>query len=207
LVNEIPFCDFGEVIDPPSEDVTAHVIEALAALGEGQSEAVRRGLRYLKREQRQDGSWFGRWGVNYIYGTGGVLPALHAAGVDMSRPHVRRAARWLAGRQNEDGGWGETCGSYDNAAEAGGGPSTASQTAWGLLGLLSVDGTAGGGLAAESVALGVRYLVESQEEDGQWREPQFTGTGFPGDFYIKYHLYRNYFPLMALGRYAGATKD
>ena len=205
LVNEIPFCDFGEVIDPPSADVTAHVIEALAVLGDGRSEAVRRGLRYLRREQRPDGSWFGRWGVNHIYGTGGVAPALNAAGVDMRRPHVRRAARWLAGHQNEDGGWGETCGSYDNAAEAGRGPSTASQTAWGLMGLLSVDRTAGDGLAAECVARGVRYLVESQEEGGQWHEPQFTGTGFPGDFYIKYHLYRNYFPLMALGRYASAA--
>ncbi|HET8944377.1 MAG TPA: squalene--hopene cyclase [Dehalococcoidia bacterium] len=207
LVNEIPFCDFGEVIDPPSADVTAHVIEALAELGGARSEAVRRGLRYLRREQRPDGSWFGRWGVNYTYGTGGVLPALHANGVDMSRPHVRRAASWLAGRQNEDGGWGETCGSYDDAAEAGRGPSTASQTAWGLMGLLSVDRTAGDGLVAETVARGVRYLVESQEEDGQWNEPHFTGTGFPGDFYIRYHLYRNYFPLMALGRYTRAARD
>jgi squalene-hopene/tetraprenyl-beta-curcumene cyclase len=204
LVNEIPFCDFGEVIDPPSADVTAHVIEALAALGGGRSGAVRRGLRYLRREQRPEGSWFGRWGVNYVYGTGGVLPAMHAAGVDLSLPHARRAVRWLAGRQNEDGGWGETCGSYDNAAEAGRGPSTASQTAWGLMGLLCSNGMAGDRPATESIARSVRYLVESQEEDGQWREPQFTGTGFPGDFYIKYHLYRNYFPLMALGRYAGA---
>jgi squalene-hopene/tetraprenyl-beta-curcumene cyclase len=200
LVNEIPFCDFGEVIDPPSEDVTAHVIEALCLLGEGRSETVRRGLRYLRRAQRADGSWFGRWGVNHVYGTGGALPALQAAGVRMSQPHVRRAVYWLAGHQNEDGGWGETCGSYADAAQIGRGLSTASQTAWGLLGLLSAD-SAGDHAAAEAVERGVRYLVESQEEDGQWEEPQFTGTGFPGDFYIKYHLYRNYFPLMALGRY------
>ncbi len=201
LVNEIPFCDFGEVIDPPSEDVTAHVVEALALLGERQSEAVRRGLRYLRREQRSDGSWFGRWGVNHVYGTGGVLTAFHAAGGDMSRPRVKRAARWLAERQNEDGGWGEACGSYADATAIGRGSSTASQTAWGLMGLLAADGHSGDGLGVDAVERGVRYLVGSQEEDGQWAEPQFTGTGFPGDFYIKYHLYRNYFPLMALGRF------
>jgi squalene-hopene/tetraprenyl-beta-curcumene cyclase len=203
LVNEIPFCDFGEVIDPPSEDVTAHVIEALAVVGDRRSEAVRRGLRFLRREQREDGSWFGRWGVNHVYGTGGVLPALHAAGVDLSRPYVRRAVRWLTERQNEDGGWGEMCDSY--AADAAGrGPSTASQTGWGIMGLVSVDGRGGDGLVTDAIARGVRFLAETQEEDGQWEEPQFTGTGFPGDFYIKYHLYRNYFPLMALGRYRAA---
>ncbi len=201
LVNEIPFCDFGEVIDPPSEDVTSHVVEALALLGERGSDAVRRGLKYLRREQRPDGSWYGRWGVNHVYGTGGVLPALYAAGVDMSRPRVKRAARWLAERQNEDGGWGETCGSYADATAIGRGASTASQTAWGLMGLLATNGYRGDGLAVDAIERGVRYLVESQEEDGQWMEPQFTGTGFPGDFYIKYHLYRNYFPLMALGRF------
>jgi len=205
LVNEIPFCDFGEVIDPPSEDVTAHVIEALALLGEGRSEAVRRGVRYLRGEQRADGSWFGRWGVNHVYGTGGVLPALQAAGVDMSRPYVRRAARWLTDHQNGDGGWGETCESYVDPGAIGRGPSTASQTAWGLMGLLSADGRAEDGREAEAIARGVRYLVETQEEDGQWEEPYFTGTGFPGDFYIKYHLYRNYWPLMALGRYRKAV--
>jgi squalene-hopene/tetraprenyl-beta-curcumene cyclase len=202
LVNEIPFCDFGEVIDPPSEDVTAHVVEALALLGDGGSDAVKRGLRYLRREQRADGSWFGRWGVNHVYGTGGVLPALRTAGVNMSRPYAQRAARWLTDRQNEDGGWGETCGSYADAGEIGRGPSTASQTAWGLMGLLAADGHGADGLARDAIERGMRYLVEAQEEDGQWEEPQFTGTGFPGDFYIKYHLYRNYFPLMALGRFA-----
>ncbi len=201
MVNEIPFCDFGEVIDPPTADVTAHVLEALALLGEGRSDAVRCGIRYLRKEQRPDGSWFGRWGVNHIYGTGGVLPAMRAAGLDMSRPRIRRAVRWLVERQNVDGGWGESCASYDDASQAGRGPSTASQTAWGLLALLSAGGTAGDALDAGTVARGVRYLVEAQEEDGQWEEPYFTGTGFPGDFYIKYHLYRNYFPLMALGRY------
>lgn len=194
LTNEIPFCDFGEVIDPPSEDVTAHVVEALALLGEGGSPAVRRGLNYLRREQRPDGSWFGRWGVNYVYGTGGVLPAFHAAGIDMSKGRFRRAAGWLRAHQNPDGGWGETCASYDDPGLAGVGESTASQTAWALMGLLAADGS------GPAVERGIRYLVERQEEDGQWEEPQFTGTGFPGDFYIKYHLYRNYWPLAALGR-------
>ena len=198
LTNEIPFCDFGEVIDPPSEDVTAHVIEALAALGDRDSDAMRRGLRYLRREQRPDGSWFGRWGVNYVYGTGGVLPAFRSARRDMSKGRLRRAAAWLRDRQNADGGWGETCASYDDPALAGRGQSTASQTAWGLIGLLAADAP------NEGIAGGVRWLVERQEEDGQWQEPQFTGTGFPGDFYIKYHLYRNYWPLTALGRYREA---
>jgi squalene-hopene/tetraprenyl-beta-curcumene cyclase len=194
-VNEIPFCDFGEVIDPPSEDVTAHVVEALSLLGRRESSAVRRGIEYLKREQRRDGSWFGRWGVNHVYGTGGVLPALHVAGEDMSHGYARRAARWLAERQNAEGGWGESCASYVDREATGRGKSTASQTAWGLMGLLAARGE------PEAVERGVRYLVERQEEDGQWEEREFTGTGFPGDFYIKYHLYRNYFPLMALGRY------
>jgi squalene-hopene/tetraprenyl-beta-curcumene cyclase len=197
VVNEIPFCDFGEVIDPPSEDVTAHVIEALSVIGDANSPAVRRGVRYLRDEQRPDGSWFGRWGVNHVYGTGAVLPALREAGEDLSRPYVRRAVRWLLEHQNEDGGWGESCASYDDPSAIGRGPSTASQTAWAMMGLLAAGGKEG----AEAVERGVGYLLEAQEEDGQWLEDEFTGTGFPGDFYIKYHLYRNYFPLMALGRY------
>ena len=206
LVNQIPFCDFGEVIDPPSADVTAHVVEALSVLGRADSKAVRRGLKYLRREQFSDGSWFGRWGVNYIYGTGGVLPAFRAAGRDMSRGRFRRAGAWMTDHQNADGGWGETCQSYVDASLAGRGESAASQTAWGLLGLLAMDGADGNG-AAGAIERGVRWLVERQEEDGQWEEPQFTGTGFPGDFYIKYHLYRNYWPLTALGRYASLAAD
>jgi squalene-hopene/tetraprenyl-beta-curcumene cyclase len=203
VVNEIPFCDFGEVMDPPSEDVTAHAIEALSLLGEKDSTGS--ALRYLRGEQRADGSWFGRWGVNHIYGTGAVLPALAAAGEDMERAYVRRAVRWLLARQNEDGGWGESCASYDDPSTAGRGPSTASQTAWALLGLLAVGGSSPDGAVEGAVDRGAAYLVETQEEDGQWLEEEFTGTGFPGDFYIKYHLYRNYFPLMALGRYREVT--
>jgi squalene-hopene/tetraprenyl-beta-curcumene cyclase len=198
LVNEIPFCDFGEVIDPPSEDVTAHVIEALCLLGEADSPSVQRGLNYLRRTQRPDGSWFGRWGVNYVYGTGGVLPAFESAGRNMSASRFTRAAAWLRSHQNADGGWGESCRSYEDPALSGAGESTASQTAWGMLGLLAVNSPSSADSPAGTAA---RWLVERQEEDGQWLEPQFTGTGFPGDFYIKYHLYRNYWPLMALGRF------
>lgn len=201
LVNQIPFCDFGEVIDPPSEDVTAHVIEALSLLGDANSREVRGGLNYLRREQRPDGSWFGRWAVNYVYGTGGALSAFRAACRDMSKRRFQRAAAWLSAHQSNDGGWGETPASYDDPSLAGTGESTASQTAWGLLGLLSLDG-AGDDRSSNAIHAGVRWLVDQQEEDGQWNEPQFTGTGFPGDFYIKYHLYRNYWPLSALGRYA-----
>jgi len=175
-------------------------VEALALLGDGDSEAVRRALDYLRREQRPDGSWWGRWGVNHIYGTGSVLPALRAVGEEMTRPYVRRAVRWLIDRQNEDGGWGEGCESYEDPRLAGRGPSTASQTAWALLALLAAE-PGGDDLQARAVERGVSFLVERQEEDGQWDEPYFTGTGFPGDFYINYHLYRNYWPLMALGRY------
>ncbi|HEV8574647.1 MAG TPA: prenyltransferase/squalene oxidase repeat-containing protein, partial [Dehalococcoidia bacterium] len=201
IVNEIPFCDFGEVIDPPSEDVTAHAVEALSMLGKRESAAVRSALRYLRDEQRIDGSWFGRWGVNHIYGTGSVLPALAAAGEDMSQPYVRRAVNWLLARQNDDGGWGESCASYVDPSSIGRGPSTASQTAWALLGLLATDGASRDEMV-DAVEGGAAYLIGTQEEDGQWQEPKFTGTGFPGDFYIKYHLYRNYWPLLALGRYA-----
>lgn len=207
VVNEIPFCDFGEVIDLPSEDVTAHVVEALSTLGLGDSHAVRRALRYLRERQRPDGSWFGRWGVNHLYGTGGVLPALRANGEEMSRPYVGRAVRWLIEHQNEDGGWGESCASYVDAASIGWGPSTASQTAWALLALLAAGGASPDGVVGDAVQRGAGYLIETQEEDGQWLEEEFTGTGFPGDFYIKYHLYRNYWPLMALGRYRGVLRS
>ncbi len=201
LLSEIPFCDFGEVIDPPSEDVTAHVIEALAHLGDGDSSAVRRGLRYLRRRHRPDGAWFGRWGVNYLAGTGAVLPAFGAAGCDMSKGRFQRAAGWLIGKQNADGGWGEDPRSYDDEEWAARGDTTPTQTAWGMSGLLAVDGD---GAIADSLGRGAQWLIERQEEDGQWLEPQFTGTGFPGDFYLRYDLYRNYWPLQALGRYRDA---
>jgi squalene-hopene/tetraprenyl-beta-curcumene cyclase len=204
LVTKLPFCDFGAVIDPPSADVTAHIVEAFAAEGLASETACRRGVIWLLKNQEADGSWFGRWGANYIYGTGAVVPALIAAGVRPGKPAIRRAVAWLRAHQNADGGWGEDMRSYDDpAAWSGKGASTASQTAWALLALL-----AAGERDSESAERGIRWLAETQRLDGTWDEPQFTGTGFPGDFYLNYHLYRLAFPLSALGRYVrGSTHD
>ncbi|MEV0700992.1 squalene--hopene cyclase [Saccharopolyspora sp. NPDC050389] len=195
LVRKLPFCDFGEVIDPPSADVTAHVVEALAVLGHD-DDVLRRGVRWLLDNQESDGSWFGRWGANHVYGTGAVVPALVRAGLELGDRALRRAVRWLEDHQNADGGWGEDLRSYDDPAWIGRGDSTASQTGWALLALLAV-----GRHDTDAVHRGVQYLARTQRVDGGWDEPQFTGTGFPGDFYINYHLYRVIFPLTALGRY------
>jgi squalene-hopene/tetraprenyl-beta-curcumene cyclase len=196
LIRDLPFLDFGEVIDPPSADVTAHVVEMLGALGRGSDPLTLGGVQWLRDHQEPDGSWFGRWGVNYIYGTGAVLPALVAAGVPRSDPAIRRAVRWLEQRQNDDGGWGEDCRSYDDpAAWNGRGVTTPSQTAWALLAL-----EAAGERGSASAQRGIDWLVANQREDGGWDEDLHTGTGFPSDFYIKYHLYRLVFPIMALGR-------
>ncbi|MGA5318813.1 squalene--hopene cyclase [Streptomyces seoulensis] len=195
--NRLPFCDFGEVIDPPSADVTAHVVEMMAAEGLAHDPRTRRGVTWLLAEQEADGSWFGRWGVNYVYGTGSVVPALTAAGLPTSHPAIRRATHWLQQAQNDDGGWGEDLRSYKYAREwSGRGASTASQTAWALMALL-----AAGERDSEAVERGVRWLTDTQRDDGSWDEPYFTGTGFPWDFSINYHLYRQVFPLTALGRY------
>jgi squalene-hopene/tetraprenyl-beta-curcumene cyclase len=197
LINKLPFCDFGAVIDPPSADVTAHVVEAFAAEGLSAETACRRGVVWLLRNQEPDGSWFGRWGANYLYGTGAVVPALIAAGVKPGKPPIRKAVAWLESVQNDDGGWGEDLRSYDDPAQwSGRGASTASQTAWALLALL-----AAGMRDSEAVARGIRWLARTQREDGTWDEPYYTGTGFPGDFYLNYHLYRLAFPVSALGRY------
>ncbi|MBI4233684.1 MAG: squalene--hopene cyclase [Chloroflexi bacterium] len=221
LVTRIPFADFGETIDPPSADVTAHVVEMLGRLGYPITHtAVAQAMKYLRDEQEYDGCWFGRWGVNYIYGTGAVLPALEAIGDDMGHTRVRKAVEWVVVRQNPDGGWGESCASYADPSTRGQGPSTPSQTAWALLAL-----EAAGEWAHPAVERGARYLLQTQRGDGSWDEPSFTGTGFPGygigrrlrrapkpgeqgyqgadlpaGFMINYHLYRDYWPLMALGR-------
>jgi squalene-hopene/tetraprenyl-beta-curcumene cyclase len=195
LVNKLPFCDFGAVIDPPSADVTAHIVEAFAAEGRATDVVARRGVVWLLRAQEPDGSWFGRWGANYVYGTGAVVPALIAAGVKPSKPAIRRAVAWLEQHQNPDGGWGEDLRSYDDP-DLWRGESTASQTAWALLALL-----AAGEQGSAATEAGVRWLARTQRADGSWDEPQYTGTGFPGDFYINYHLYRLAFPISALGRY------
>jgi squalene-hopene/tetraprenyl-beta-curcumene cyclase len=196
LPDKLPFCDFGEVIDPPSADVTAHVVEALAHEGLAGSEACRRGVRWLLGAQEPGGSWFGRWGVNHLYGTGAVVPALVAAGVPREDPAIRRAVAWLESVQQPGGGWGEDLRSYVDPEWVGRGEPTASQTAWALLALL-----AAGERDSEAVRRGVAWLVATQREDGTWDEPQFTGTGFPWDFSINYHLYRLVFPTSALGRY------
>jgi squalene-hopene/tetraprenyl-beta-curcumene cyclase len=196
LATQLPFCDFGAVIDPPSADVTAHVVEMLAAEGLAGTRECRRGVKWLLDAQEDRGSWFGRWGANHIYGTGAVVPALVAAGVSPADPVIRRAVAWLAQCQNPDGGWGEDLRSYRDPAWIGKGDSTASQTAWALLALL-----AAGERGSSTVERGVRWLADTQRPDGTWDEPQFTGTGFPGDFYLNYHLYRLVFPISALGRY------
>jgi len=197
LATKLPFCDFGAVIDPPSADVTAHVVEMLAAVGEAGSEDCRRGVRWLLDAQESDGSWFGRWGANHVYGTGAAVPALIAAGMAPTAPSIRAAVRWLEKYQNADGGWGEDLRSYRDRSWIGRGYSTASQTAWALLALLAAEER------SEAVQRGVDWLVRTQRTDGSWDEPQYTGTGFPGDFFINYHLYRVVFPLSALGRYLG----
>jgi squalene-hopene/tetraprenyl-beta-curcumene cyclase len=166
----------------------------LAALGLGHAPAARRGVRWLIDQQEPEGSWFGRWGVNHVYGTGAAVPGLIAAGVDPSHASIRRAVRWLEEHQNEDGGWGEDPRSYDDREWIGRGPSTASQTAWALLALDAA------GERTSALMQGVRWLVSRQRADGSWDEPQYTGTGFPSDYYINYHLYRLTFPMMALGR-------
>jgi squalene-hopene/tetraprenyl-beta-curcumene cyclase len=198
----LPFCDFGEVIDPPSADVTAHVVEMFAALDDPtDAPRTRRAVDWLLAEQESDGSWFGRWGVNHVYGTGAAVPALVEAGVAPGDPRVRAAVTWLERHQNADGGWGEDIRSYTDHSWIGRGASTASQTAWALLALL-----AAGERDADATARGVGWLVEHQLPDGGWDEPWFTGTGFPGDFSINYHLYRLSFPVMALGRYVHAAR-
>ncbi len=206
LAYAISFADFGAMIDPPSADVTAHMVEMLAIEGAAGSPAARRGIDWLLAAQESDGSWFGRWGANHVYGVGAVVPALIAAGLPSSHPAIERSLAWLRGVQNTDGGWGEDLRSYVDPAWRGRGDSTASQTAWALLALLCVDPPRSS-TTAEAVDRGIRWLVDNQRADGTWDEPQFTGTGFPGDFYINYHLYRLVFPLMALGRYVRAVEQ
>ncbi|WP_405150510.1 squalene--hopene cyclase [Sphaerisporangium sp. NBC_01403] len=198
LCAKLPFCDFGAVIDPPSADVTAHVVEALAHERPAGSKTLRRAVVWLLKAQEANGSWFGRWGANHVYGTGAVVPALVAAGVRPEAACVRRAVAWLRDQQNDDGGWGEDLRSYTDPAWIGRGESTPSQTSWALLALLAA------GDRSAAVDRGVGWLVEHQRPDGSWDEPYYTGTGFPGDFYINYHLYRLVFPISALGRYVRA---
>jgi squalene-hopene/tetraprenyl-beta-curcumene cyclase len=202
-LNSIPFADHGALLDPPTEDVTARCVSMLAQLGKTprNSPPLAAAVDYLKRTQLADGSWYGRWGMNYIYGTWSVLGALNAAGVDRDAPQMRKAARWLASIQNADGGWGEDGASYKldyRGYEPA--PSTASQTAWALLGLMAT-----GDVDDPAVKRGIDYLLRTQGDDGFWAEQLFTATGFPRVFYLRYHGYPRYFPLWALARYRNLT--
>ena len=198
-LNNIPFSDHGALLDPPTEDVTARCVSMLTQLGETaqSSQSVADGIAYLRRTQLAEGSWYGRWGMNYIYGTWSVLCALNAAGVDHADPMIRKAVEWLVSIQNKDGGWGEDARSYRlDYRGFEGAPTTASQTAWALLGLM-----AAGEVENPAVLRGVEYLIATQTEKGLWDEQHYTATGFPRVFYLRYHGYPKFFPLWALARY------
>jgi squalene-hopene/tetraprenyl-beta-curcumene cyclase len=196
FLSDVPFADHNAMLDPTCPDITGRVMEALCAHGVGKNHpAIRRGLRYLLKSQEQDGSWYGRWGVDYIYGTFLALRGLRAAGESDREAHILRAGEWLRSIQNADGGWGESCESYDRGCYVPN-PSCASQTAWAVLGLL-----AGGDHTSLSLRKGIEYLIETQRPDGTWTEDFATGTGFPGVFYLTYHLYRDSFPLLALSEF------
>src|SRR5438105_8762141 len=197
----IPFADHNAMIDPSTADVTARVVECLGRPAcPADHPVIQRAVKFLLQDQCKDGSWFGRWGVNYIYGTSGVLRALETVSL-ATREFCQRAVIWLRSVQKVDGSFGESLLSYDLPAAKGQGPSTASQTAWGLIGLL-----AGAGTEDSAVRKAVAYLVHRQQADGSWSEPEFTGTGFPGVFYLKYHLYRNSFPVYGLARYSNQSR-
>ncbi|MGB7100838.1 MAG: squalene--hopene cyclase [Xanthobacteraceae bacterium] len=198
-LNNIPFADHGALLDPPTEDVTARCLSMLAQFGETieNSQAVARGVDYLRRTQLAEGSWYGRWGLNYVYGTWSVLCALNVVGLDRHAPEMRKAAEWLTAIQNDDGGWGEDGSSYKldyHGYERA--PSTASQTAWAVLGLM-----AAGEVDHPAVARGIRYLTDTQGADGFWNEQRYTATGFPRVFYLRYHGYSKFFPVWSMARY------
>jgi squalene-hopene/tetraprenyl-beta-curcumene cyclase len=197
-LNEIPFADHGALLDPPTSDLTARCVTILSTVDKvGYWKAIAAGIDFLRREQEADGSWFGRWGTNYIYGTWSVLMALEAAGEDPSQPYIRRAVEWLKTTQRADGGWGEACCSYCDPTLAGYGcDSTSFQTAWALLGLMAADEA-----NSPEVHRGMEFLLRSQREDGLWQDEVYTAPGFPRVFYLKYHGYDKYFPLWALARY------
>lgn len=207
----IPFADHNAMLDPPTVDITGRMLEMLAQYGYTRKDPrVEKAIQFILKEQESDGSWFGRWGVNYLYGTFLVLRGLEAMGFWNHEPAIQQAAEWIRMMQNADGGWGETCGTYDDPSQRGIGPSTPSQTAWAVLGLL-----AAGDNRSDSVAKGIRWLAEQQHEDGSWSElvpgrngeSYYTGTGFPRVFYLGYHLYKQYFPLLALTTYQRAMEN
>jgi squalene-hopene/tetraprenyl-beta-curcumene cyclase len=196
-LEDMPFADHNAILDPTCSDLTARTLELFGYIDfDGNHPSVRRALQYLIETQEDDGSWYGRWGVNYIYGTWQVLRGLHAIGQDMTQDWILRGRDWLESCQNDDGGWGETCATYENPATKGMGESTASQTAWAVMGICAC-----GDLDRPSIQRGIRFLLSSQKPDGSWEEQQITGTGFPRVFYLKYDMYRQNFPLLALATY------
>ena len=202
LFTRVPFADHNAMIDPSTADLTARMIEMFAGLGVSiEHPAIKKGLKFVLSKQEHDHCWYGRWGVNYLYGTWQVIVGLTQIGVATTDPRIRRAVEWLKAKQQRNGGWGETIRSYDEPALRGQGETTASQTAWALLGLIA----AGEGRSDEA-RRGADYLLRTQLPDGTWHEAPWTGTGFPKVFYLKYHLYRIYFPLMALGRFAKVAR-
>ncbi|NJK62942.1 MAG: squalene--hopene cyclase [Synechococcaceae cyanobacterium SM2_3_1] len=209
-LNAIPYGDLKAMIDPNTADVTARVLEMVGYLQPGTGSLptaqVEKALTYLYGEQEPEGCWFGRWGVNYIYGTSGALSALAQMTPQTAVQPIQKGAAWLISCQNEDGGWGESCRSYADPDLKGKGESTASQTAWALIGLMAAA-EATGSTAHDSLQRGIDYLLKTQQSDGSWDEAAFTGTGFPGHFYLKYHLYQQYFPLLALGRYHALSRS
>lgn len=197
-LNNIPFADHGALVDPGTADLTARCVELLAMLGYDQNfPPLQRALEFLESDQEEFGAWYGRWGVNYLYGTWSVLSAVGILGEDVAKPYIRKAVEWLKEIQGPDGGWGESCNSYDDPILRGKGESTASQTAWALLGLMAV-----GEVDCIQVERGIEYLVRTQNEAGEWDEEVYTGTGFPRVFYLRYHGYSRYFPVWALASYA-----
>ena len=201
VFNNIPFADHGALLDPSTEDLTGRGLELLGTLGHGPDHpAAQRALGFIRKTQHETGAWYGRWGVNYIYGTWSVLRGLGAIGEDCLADYIQRAIAWIEQRQNDDGGWGETLASYEDETLAGRGESIPSQTAWALLGLFAAGRTEG-----KAVEQGIRYLIDTQTADGSWEDPLWNGTGFPRVFYLKYHLYAKYFPLWALGIYRGTA--
>lgn len=202
IFEHIPFADHNAMLDPPTVDITGRILEMLANYGVTREDPrVKKAIQFIYKEQEPDGSWFGRWGVNYIYGTFLALRGLEAMGVWNHEPQIQQAAEWVRMVQNADGGWGESPASYDEPTLHGVGPSTPSQTAWAILGLLAAGDT-----RSDSVAKGIRWLLEQQQSDGSWKEDQYTGTGFPRVLYLSYHMYRNYFPLLALTTYLNAMQ-
>ncbi len=196
-LNNIPFADHGALLDPSTSDLTGRCVELLSMLGYGHDfPPIAKALKFLRKEQEECGAWFGRWGVNYIYGTWSVLKGLGVLGEDASQPYIRRAVNWFKSCQNSDNGWGETSNSYADPSIGGNGKSTPSQTAWALLGLMAV-----GEVKSSAVQRGIHYLLGTQNQQGVWDEEDFTGTGFPRVFYLRYHGYSQFFPLWALSEY------